>query len=165
MCPTSRRTAIVGPAVFFLSQVSGASTKADGSGVVVARAVFRGRDAHWQITLTDKYAAKYFAQVSGITAGSLSGDFRFYDTEIADKEQIGKFMQLPPGIFSPTPSVHPNSYEIALKKPGTNAFHEVVVLFHHDMQPSESLVLFFSIWRNIWNGVPGSPRAPERYAG
>jgi hypothetical protein len=160
----SRRTLGVGAAALVLSRASGAAINTDGSGGIVARAVYGGRDERWQIVLTDNYAAKYSAQLSGITTGSLSGDFRFYDTEFADKEQLNGFFKLPHGIVSPTPSIHPNMYEIAVKNLATNAFHEVLVLFHRDMPPSDNLVLFFNVWRNIWSGVPGYPRAPGQYS-
>lgn len=165
MIPISRRSLGVGTAALLLSKLPEAATSTAGSGEVVASAAFRGRDSHWQITLTDKYAAKYSAQLSGIAAGSLWGDFRFYDTEFANKAQLQRFLQLPRSMSSPSPSIHPNSYEIAVKNVTTNAFHEVVVLFNSDIPPSENLVLFFSVWRNIWSGVPGYPRAPGQYAG
>ena len=161
----SRRSIVLGTTALLLSKLPEAATSPAGSGELAARATYRGRDSHWQITLTDKYAAKYSAQLSGIVVGLLSGDFRFYDTEFADKEQVQRFLQLPRSIASLSPSIHPNSYEIAVKNVATNAFHEVVVLFNRDMPPSENLVLFFSVWRNIWSGVPGYPRAPGRYAG
>ena len=161
----SRRSIVVGTTALLLSKLPEAATSAAGSGEVVARAAYLGRDSHWQITLTDKYAAKYSAQLSGIAAGSLLGDFRFYDTEFADKEQVQRFLQLPRSISSLSPSIHPNSYEIAIKNVATKAFHEVVVLFNRDMPPSENLGLLFSVWRNIWSGVPGYPRAPGQYAG
>lgn len=165
MIPMSRRSIVLGTAALILSKLSVAETSAAGSGEVVARAAYRSRDSYWQITLTDRYSAKYSAQLSGIAAGSLSGDFRFYDTEFADKEQVQRFLQLPRSISSLSPSIHPNSYEIAVENVATNTFHEVVVLFNRDMPPSENLVLFFSVWRNIWRGVPGYPRAPGQYAG
>ncbi|MBI2769959.1 MAG: hypothetical protein HYX47_10075 [Burkholderiales bacterium] len=165
MIPMSRRSIVVGTTALLLSKLPEAATSAASSGEVVARAAYSGRDSHWQITLTDKYAAKYSAQLSRIPAGSLSGDFRFYDTEFADKEHLERFLQLPRSILSLSPSIHPDSYEIAVKNVATNAFHEVVVLFNRDMPPSENLVLFFSVWRSIWSGVPGYPRAPGQYAG
>lgn len=134
-------------------------------GEVIARATFRGRDELWQINLTNKFTASFSVQLNRLPAGSIKGDFRFYDTEVADKSQLERFLELPKRITSPEPSVHLGGYEIALAMPATNTFHAVEVWFHRDMQRSEGLVLFFSVWRNIWNGVPGYPRAPGEYAG
>jgi hypothetical protein len=164
MSPVSRRRIVVGTTALLLYKRAEGTPNTPGSGEVVARAAFGGRDSRWQITLTNNYAAKYSAQLSGNAVGSLSGDFRFYDTEFADKEQVQKFLKLPPRISLLSTSPHLNSYEIAVKNVATNAFHEVVVLFNRDMPPSENLVLFFDVWRNIWSGVPGYPPAPGQYA-
>lgn len=161
--PISRRTVVVGATLLF-SLAADAATNTAGADEVVVRAAYRGRDTHWQIALTDNYAAKYSAQLSGIPAGSLSGDFRYYDTEFVHKEQLKRFLQLPKRIIFPAPSIHPDNYEIAVKNPATNLFHEVVVSFHRDMPPSDNLFLFFNVWRNIWSGVPGHPGAPVQYS-
>ena len=53
MFPVSRRRIVVGTTALLLSKLAEAATSTGGSGEVVARAAYRGRDSHWQIALTD----------------------------------------------------------------------------------------------------------------
>ena len=138
-----------------------AATAVDAEVVVKSR--FRGNGV-WEIVLSNNYSARLNVQLSGGTIGTLTGDFRFYDTEVGSKEQVADFLKLPNTLRSPSALLHPSNYEIAVRIPGTNKFHEVSVWFNRDTLPSEELRLFFEMWRNVWSGVPGHPRAPEGYA-
>jgi hypothetical protein len=113
MYPYSRRAVLAGAAVGWLADV-GAATSQD-AGEVIATATFRSRDDLWQINLTSKHAASFSAQLNRIPAGTIRGEFRFYDTEVADKGQLQRFLQLPNAIRSSAPSIHPWGYEIALR--------------------------------------------------
>lgn len=132
---------------------------------VVAVAKYGGRDVAWEIALTAKYTAKFKAEINGGPTGSIAGDFRFYDTDILEKEEMPRFLKLPKTFFAPRQPIHPWAYVIALRNPETMAFHEVSVWFGNDMPRSADLQFFFEVWRNIWSGVPGYPRVPESYAG
>lgn len=133
---------------------------------MVARAVYAGRDNVWEIALMDGYAARFRARMSGgHPIGTIDGDFKLYDTEILEKHRLPRFFQLPKTFLTPTPSIHPSSYQIALRDSETGSLYEVEVLYERSMPHSEDLRFFFEIWRNIWRGVPGYPPAPGLYVG
>jgi hypothetical protein len=159
----TRRSLLASATAGLVSPTS--ATEKNISEQVVLRAKYGGRDVAWEITLSNNYTAKFRAHIGGMTIGSITGEFRFYDTDVIEKEQLPRFFTLPKNFHAPTPSLHPWAYVIAMKNPTDGAFHEVSVWFARDMPRSDELRFFFEIWRNVWSGVPGYPRAPGGYAG
>ena len=114
----------------------------------------------------DSYTARFNARMNGgHTTGTIEGDFKFYNTDILEKDRLPRFFQLQKTFHSSTSSIHPWFYRIELRNSDTGSFHEVEVRYERNMPRSEDLRFFFEVWRNIWDGVPGYPRAPDVYAG
>jgi len=82
---------------------------------------------------------------------------------VADRHQLAAFANLRTMIAAPEPDIHPWIYGISLALPNSRKFHRVKVHMGRSTRVSSELRLFFTIWRNIWVGIPGAPSVSPGY--
>lgn len=90
---------------------------------------------------------------------SMSGKFHSYENDVAESHELEAFAKLPNYMTPPRPDIHPIDYEIALLISESQGLHRVKVRVARSMPASPELRLFFSIWHNIWRGIPQPPGA------
>ena len=159
---STRRGILSGAAVSLLAGKAGATT-ADLSDVVV-EAMYGGRDDSWRLSLFADHSARLHVEMNKMPIGSIVGQFRFYDNDVADVRQLATFGRLGVSISAPQPDIHPWVYEIALLLPDSGRLRRVRVSMGRSMPVTDELREFFAIWRNIWSGIPGSPKMPASFA-
>ena len=156
----ARRMILVGAALSTSSHSSLALEVAD----LVAEATYRGGGSGtWKLLLFANYTARLEIALTGQTAGTVVGQFRFYDIEVADGQEMAAFAKVKPLLMRPEPELHPSSYEIGLLLPNSGRLHRVTVYASAITKDSPELRIFFTIWRNIWSGIPGTPSVPTNY--
>lgn len=130
---------------------------------LVAEATYGGEGTLWRLHLFANYSARLSVEFSSGATDTVFGQFRFYDIEVADRQQLAAFANLRTMIAAPEPDIHPWIYSISLALPNSREFHRVKVYVGRSMRVSSELRLFFTIWRNIWIGIAGAPSVPMDY--
>lgn len=128
---------------------------------VIADATYWSIEATWRLTLFANYSGRLNVELKKRTLGTVSGQLRFYDVEVAESHELAAFGRLSAEILPPEPDIHPSIYDIALLLPVSGGLHRVKVYMARSMPASTELRVFFTIWRNIWSGIPGAPLAPS----
>jgi hypothetical protein len=145
--------------------VSGASdTTFDNPSDLVAEATYRSGGSFWRLHLFADYSARLGVEISGATTGNVFGHFQIYDIKVVDRQQLAAFANLRTVFAAPEPEAHPWTYGISLAIPKSRELHRVKVYMGSSLRVSDELRLFFAIWRNIWNGIPGAPSVPTAYS-
>jgi hypothetical protein len=130
---------------------------------LVAEATYGGEGTFWRLHLFANYSARLSVQFRSATTGTVFGQFRFYDIEVADRQQLAAFANLRTMIAAPEPEIHPWTYGISLAIPKSRELHRVKVYVGSSVRVSNELRVFFAIWQNIWKGIPGAPSVPTGY--
>lgn len=159
---STRRTTLVAAALAALPAKS--ATIYTGRPDVVAEAQF------WSLSMLTTWKISLFADLSARrdvkherastnSMDSMDSMFHFHENEVAESHEREAFAKLPNYMGPPRPDVHPIDYEIALLISESQGLHRVKVRVARNMPATPELRLFFSIWHNIWRGIPQPPGA------
>lgn len=127
---------------------------------VVADTTYWTFEEDWRLTLYADFSARLSVEFKRFTIGTVSGQFSFYDNEIAESHHFAAFSRLKAVIVPPRPPIHPLVYEMSLRLPNSEELHRVKVYLGQDMPDTAELRAFSAIWKRLWSGIRGAPTYP-----